>query len=360
MKLSKACGLARGFRTAVTVSLIGMIASPAMALNVLSRKTATGPSGVTQVRMELEVNRSTPTSALDILFVVDDSGSMGTHQKNLLANVDNLVKAAERSGVDLNAAVITTSAESSYNPNPNPGYAAKGMFTGLPGATVASTSSPTTPNRFSEVLKQNLTFAMVTDGDGTERPLEAVRLALSEPLRSGYNAGFLRPHAGLAVFLLTDADDQSKEPVQAYVDFLKQLKSNAVTIHAAYIPTFAPVLPGTACDRNGEDVPKRLEEALNAFGTLSESISLCETDYSSRLSAIGSKYEMIGLRTVELKIAPVISSIRLTYGSQTLVAGDLLAGWIYDSAKMQIQLGAKINWLKEPTGTKLVVEYVAQ
>lgn len=346
---------AKFVRSFVTFSLLGTLASPAMALNVLSSKTATGPSGVTQVRMELEVSRGTLTSALDILFVVDDSGSMGTHQQNLLANVDNLVRAAERSGVDLNAAVITSSVD--QDPwQPKPGYASKGKFTGLPGATVASTAN----GNFSAVLKQNLTFGMIIDGSGTEQPFEAVRLALSEPLLSGHNAGFLRPNAGLAVFLLTDADDQSPQPVQTYVDFLKQLKSNAVTMHAAFIPSTAPAAPGTACDRSGEPAPARLEEALNAFGTLSESISLCEPDYSSRLSTIGSKYEMIGLRTVELKIAPVISSIRLTYGSQTLVAGDLHHGWVYDSAKMQIQLGAKINWVKEPQGTKLVVEYIAQ
>lgn len=342
-------------RSAITASLIGLVASPAFAVQFVSQNAKSLASGVTQIRMELEVSQGTPSAALDILFVVDDSGSMTTHQQNLLANVDNLVKAAQQSGVDLQAAVVTSSVD--YAPySPKPGSAWGGNFTGLPGAKIASTAN----GNFADVLKQNLGFAMTIDGSGTEQPFEAVRLALSEPLVSGGNAGFLRPHAGLAVFMLTDADDQSPKSVQEYVDFLRQTKNNAVTMHAAYIPSTALTAPGTSCDRNGEPVPLRIEEALNAFGTLGESISLCETDYSSRLSSIGSKYEAIGLRVVQLKIAPAISSMRLTYGSQKLVAGDLHGGWIYDSAKMQIQLGSKISWMKEPKGTKLVVEYLAE
>lgn len=341
-------------RSVVTASLVGSLASPALAFHLVSQNSRSLASGSTQIRMELDVLQGANQSALDILFVVDDSGSMSTHQQNLLANVDNLVKAARQSGVDLNAAVITSSVD--YGPyNPTPGSAWGGMFTGLPGARVASTAN----GNFSDVLRQNLSFAMSTNGSGTEQPFEAVRLALSEPLVSAENAGFLRPQAALAVFLLTDADDQSSKPVQEYVDFLRQLKSNAVTLHAAFIPSTAPAAPGTACDRSGEAEPVRIEAALQAFGTLTESINLCEPDYSSRLSSIGSKYETIGLRTVQLKIAPVIASMRLSYGRQRLVAGDLRGGWVYDSAKMQIHLGEKVDWMSEPKGTKLVVEYLA-
>lgn len=341
-------------RSVVTASLVGSFASPVLAFQLVSQNSRNLASGSTQIRMELDVTQGLNRSALDILFVVDDSGSMSTHQQNLLANVDNLVKAAHQSGVDLHAAVVTSTVD--YEPyGSKPGSAWGGNFTGLPGAKIASTAN----GNFADVLKQNLGFAMTIDGSGTEQPFEAVRLALSEPLVSGGNAGFLRPHAGLAVFMLTDADDQSPKSVQEYVDFLRQTKNNAVTLHAAFIPSTALTAPGTSCDRNGEPAPLRIEEALNAFGTLGESISLCESDYSSRLSSIGSKYEAIGLRTVQLKIAPVIASMRLTYGSQKLVAGDLHGGWVYDSAKMQIQLGAKIDWMSEPRGTKLVVEYLA-
>jgi hypothetical protein len=256
-----------------------------------------------------------------------------------------------KSGVDLHAAVITTNTDTPPY-QPVPGYAHGGRLIG-----VTNKVAKTVDGNFEQVLTENLKIGMRNDGSGYETPLEAVRLALSEPLLSTDNAGFLRPNAALAVFLLTDADDQSKDPVATYVEFLKNLKQNAVTLHAAYIPTTHVVLPGATCDRSGEPMPARLEEALVAFGTLAESINLCESDYSTKLGSIGSKYEMIGVRSVQFKLPAKISTIKVTYGSTVLVAGDVLKGWVYDSAKLQLQLGQFVDWRSQPIGTKLIIEY---
>ncbi|MBN8539477.1 MAG: VWA domain-containing protein [Deltaproteobacteria bacterium] len=340
--------------TAARAVLVGAsvlsVAAPAMALNVKSHNVRYS-GGLTQIRMEVDVYQGTAPSALDILFVIDDSASMGTHQKNLLNNVSNLVNASLKSGVDLHAAVITTTVDSEPY-KPLPGYVHGGRLIG-----VTNKVAKTSDGNFEQVLTENLKIGMQLNGSGNEQPFQAVRLALSEPLLSNENAGFLRPNAALAVFLLTDADDQSLDPVATYVDFLRQLKQNAVTMHAAFIPTTHVVVPGATCDRSGEPAPARIEEALTALGTLAESVNLCETDYSSRLSTIGSKYEMIGVRSVQFKLPAIISSIKVTYGSTVLVAGDVLKGWVYDSSKLQLQLGQFINWRSQPAGTKLVVEY---
>ncbi|MDZ4084513.1 MAG: hypothetical protein U1E10_16330 [Bdellovibrionales bacterium] len=345
------------FKSLISGALVGTsvlsFATSAMALNVKSHNVRYSGAS-TQIRMEVDVYQGTAPSALDILFVIDDSGSMSTHQQNLLKNVSNLVNASLKSGVDLHAAVITTNVDSEPF-KPIPGYAMGGKLVGITNK-VAKTSD----GNFEQVLTENLKIGMQIDGSGSEQPLQAVRLALSEPLVSNENAGFLRPNAGLAVFLLTDADDQSPDPVATYVEFLRQTKQNAVTMHAAYIPTVHVVQPGAECNRSGEAAPTRIEEALTAFGTIGESVNLCEPDYSTRLSSIGSKYEMIGVRSVQFKLPPVISSIKVTYGSQVIVAGDLRNGWVYDSAKLQMQLGQYINWRSQPAGTKLVIEYTVQ
>lgn len=340
-------------RTALVGVSVLSFATSAMALNVKSNNVRYS-GGSTQVRMEVDVYQGTSPSALDILFVIDDSGSMGTHQQNLLKNVSNLVSASLKSGVDLHAAVITTNVESAPW-QPVPGYVHGGRLIG-----VTNKVAKTTDGNFEQVLTENLKIGMRNDGSGNEQPFDAVRLALSEPLLSTENAGFLRPNAGLAVFLLTDADDQSKDPVATYVEFLRNLKQNAVTFHAAYIPTAHVVLPGATCDRSGEPLPARIEEALTAFGTMTESINLCEPDYSTKLGSIGSKYEAIGVRTVQFQLPAQIPSIKVTYGNQVLVAGDVLKGWVYDSSKLQLQLGQFINWRTQPAGTMLVIEYVAE
>lgn len=69
--------------------------------------------------------------------------------------------------------------------------------------TVLTPDLPDQAELFAELV------AVGTRGAGFEMGLEAARLALSEPLRSGANAGFLRDDARLALVFVTDEDDYS-------------------------------------------------------------------------------------------------------------------------------------------------------
>ncbi len=306
---------------------------------------------VSKVKLEVEVPRSgAGPTALDILFVVDDSGSMTDHQAKLLANVSELVRASRDSGLNLHAAVITTNMDTQPW-NPAPGISWAGQFAG-----VVKKVAATRDGDFETILADNLKSAMTTMGSGTEQPFAAVQAALSEPLLSGVNTGFLRDGAGLAIFVLTDADDQSQMKVPDFVAFLRNLKSKApVTMHAAYMPSNDP-----AAARSGEPLPLRIEETLTAFGTMADSVSLMDPLFASKLKSIGEGYEIAGLRVVQLKIAPVVSTMKLTYGTETFDAGDLSYGWTYNSKKMEVLLGEQIDWLSQPVGTPLVIKYTAK
>jgi hypothetical protein len=329
----------------VSLALAGVVSTSAKAMEV--RRQATRATGTkTQVKMEVEVGNSAqnPRMALDILFVIDDSGSMGSHQQNLLANVGDLVRASLASGADIHAGVISTSMEPAWGTPPGP---SRGEFAGVNKKFASSTDGD-----FEKVLTENLNQAMNTNGSGTEQPFAAIKAALSEPVLSGANKDFMRPGAALAVFLLTDADDQSAIAVSDFVAFLKGLKTKApVTMHAAFIP-----VAEKTCDRAGEPESLRLEEALTAFGTLADSFSLCDT-FGSKLGKIGEGYEVIGLRTVQLKLVPELSTMKITYGTETFQPADLLYGWVYDSSKMQIKFGEKIDWFSQPADTRVMIEY---
>ncbi len=304
----------------------------------------------TQVVMDVDVSGSSkPGNALDILFVVDDSGSMQLHQKNLLANVGDLVRAALSSGVDVHAGVVSTNMESTPW-NPAPGVSYQGRL----GGTVKKFAA-TRDGDFEQVLTDNLKLVMNVNGSGTEAPFAAVTAALSEPLVSNENKGFLRTNAALAIFVLTDADDQSNISVPDFVKMLKVLKGKLpVTLHAAYIPKSV-----TTCDRSGEPEPLRLEEALAAFGTAQESFNLCEA-FGPKLRTIGEEYVSIGLANVQLKLEPILATMKVVFGSETFEAGDILNGWVYDSQKMQLLFGANIDWMSQPAGTRLKIEYFAK
>ena len=141
----------------------------------------------------------------DILFVVDDSGSMQPHQTNLANNLAAFINKLQTSAVvnDFQIGVTTTSV-TGFGGN---GTGEQGCFVG----PILAGGSPTLVADFQAQV------AVGTGGSGKEQPLLAMRRALEGPLPAGCtnNAGFLRPGAKLAVVLLTDEDDCSDAAVAA-------------------------------------------------------------------------------------------------------------------------------------------------
>jgi hypothetical protein len=177
----------------------------------------------------------------DILFVVDDSGSMADNQANLAANLGAFIDSLAASPVqnDFRIGVTNTSIEgykTSAATNAIQAYTA-GPAVGVPypdGAILAVAQSAAGAgisgaflydaaagawggNRILDAgrvsLQQDFKANVLvgTRGSGREQPFRAARLALSDRLADA-NAGFLRPGARLAVFFLTDEDDCSGDP----------------------------------------------------------------------------------------------------------------------------------------------------
>jgi len=136
----------------------------------------------------------------DILFVVDDSGSMLDEQTNLQNNLASFITALRDSPVanDFQVAVTTTSVSIWGASTPTGEH---GSFVG----PVLAGDSPTLVSDFQGQV------VVGTAGFGKEQPLAAVEAALAPAILApgGANEGFLRPGARLAVVILTDEDDCS-------------------------------------------------------------------------------------------------------------------------------------------------------
>jgi hypothetical protein len=171
----------------------------------------------------------------DILFVVDDSGSMSEEQANLVDNLAGFVDtlAASAIEIDYRIAVTTTSVEgfqgeTTYSGGAEAGkpYPAGAIVADDPGTATAgdlvydaslygSTGgwgglrflSRGAPQADVDAFKEN--FRVGTSGSGKEQHFRATRLALSDRIADGVNAGFLRHGSNLAVVFVTDEDDCS-------------------------------------------------------------------------------------------------------------------------------------------------------
>ncbi|HET6921953.1 MAG TPA: vWA domain-containing protein, partial [Anaeromyxobacteraceae bacterium] len=199
----------------------------------------------------------------DILFVVDDSGSMGEEQQNLATSFGAFVQelAALPSKSDFQIGVTTTSIDEPVSvtdlqdtfrrPGPNLGapypkgalVAVDDLGLYVPEPRILRGDSPTLVQDFQRNVKVG------TAGSGKEQGLRAALLAVTDRVADGKNAGFLRPGARLVVIVVSDEDDCSDpldlaapqilgDPAQCHQASLKNL--------AGIVPTPAGDLPATS------------------------------------------------------------------------------------------------------------------
>jgi len=235
---------------------------------------------------------------VDVLFVVDNSGSMGDEQNSLAANFQNFITSATSQWqTDYHLGVITTDMDE--------GNALKGQLMGDPRyVTLADPVS-----KFSSNVKVG------ANGSGTERGLAAMHAALSLPLTGkpdpavpcqsdadcsapakcvleqgtkqcgGYNMGFVREDATLEVVFVSDEDDASSAALSFYIDFLKTIKgfANDNLMHAHSIVGD----PGQGCDGSGgsADSGDRYFEVSKQTGGKYHSI--CDSNWAYKLEDIG-------------------------------------------------------------------------
>lgn len=162
---------------------------------------------------------------MDLVFIVDDSGSMSEEQANLAHNFPKFVKVLNdyqtKSGakLDWRAAITTTGRDVTYNitppipfPIPIPPSSEKGDNGAFRQKKDCGSlrrwverNDPDADETFSCLAEVG------TGGPSIEMPLESLKLALNDRVTDGTNTGFLRPDALLAVVILTDEDDCSRE-----------------------------------------------------------------------------------------------------------------------------------------------------
>ena len=257
---------------------------------------------------------------VDILWVVDDSGSMQDEQNALSNNFQSFISFADSLSVDYQVGVITTEVNDSsvsgvlwacngYNPIIDASDANRvAAF-----QCAARVTNPPNGNR-----RPN-----PGGSDSQEAGLQAARIALDVPNVTGANNGFLRSDARLAVIIVSDEDDQSDGSVNLYVDFFRNLKGfrNSQLVSVSAIAGDVPNGCSTAVAGD------RYAAAASALNGRFESI--CASSWTNMLRGIG--LGVFALRSSWTLSRPADpSTIRVTVNGQT-VSQSSTNGWTYDS-----------------------------
>ncbi len=292
-----------------------------------------------------ELRKNTSKAAfnpkVDILFVIDNSGSMDVHQNNLASNVEKFTAGIQNNAIlDYHIGVTTTSVDEFRIP----GYG--GWLSGSPLFV-----ERTTPNAM-QALANNMHVGI--DGSATEAVFQPVVMAFDPANLTGHNRGFYRPEAQLVVVFITDAEDQSVSTgPEQLIQFLTDLKGgdlSQVLSYAVYVPSSV-----VGCPRDqGMTLPLRIEDFLDL--AKAKAFSLCDPDFGKKLGELGDDLvKRIG-RVILLDRVPDINSIRVQFGTQS-IAKDPVGGWAFDPARNALVLGSGIQWTEQPVGTQLEIEF---
>ncbi|MEZ4267219.1 MAG: hypothetical protein R3F39_12645 [Myxococcota bacterium] len=293
---------------------------------------------------------------VDVLFVIDNSGSMTEEQDLLASGFSDFIAGAASSQNNYHIGLVTTDIDDAGELQGTPRYV-----------------TPATVGAFAQNVKVG------TNGSGTERGLESAKLALSAPnttqtnttcgtfsscpsglvCRDGFcggaNAGFLRTTAGLEVIFLSDEEDQSSGTTTSYLSFFQALKGGAAKglfhAHALVGP------PGGCTSVNGvADSGARYTSLVKSTNGVFASI--CSASFSTALKAIAAIAFGPGAR-FPLSEQPVVNSIAVKVdGVGCLAQSASGTNWSYSNADHSVTFDPAGKCLPAP-GQTVVITYDA-
>lgn len=171
---------------------------------------------------QVDVFFQNPPPQVDLLLVIDNSGSMAGYQALVAARFDELREWLVEAEVDYHIGVVTTTIERPYTNE----YCSSEDIDEIPPAGHLHKDTFMTP----ETEEARTTFADLVAvgicGSAGEKGLEVARIALSPELvgPGGANERFIRQEASLSILFVSDEQDQSAEPVAHYVNDFYQVK----------------------------------------------------------------------------------------------------------------------------------------
>lgn len=276
---------------------------------------------VSEVMLEAEA-----PAPVDILWVIDNSASMASYQQAVKDNMAAFVtELSKEKDVEWRMGLLSTS----VNNAPFLGMGSTGTFDSL------------TPNPV-DVFNSAVSLLGIK-GLGQEKAITPILNSVKK------YPEFFNKKAVLALFIVTDAPEQSQESVEQFLSDLAALKGDSRRI----ITYGAFAAPDLGCRRTDDPwtyANSKYEAMVNANG--GKKFSLCSANFGSNMAAIAAN---ISARTqwarLNMPLKPDPDSIKVDYNG-----APLKQGWRFDSAKNAIEI-YDISPLSSPTG-KLTVKFL--
>ena len=238
------------------------------------------------------------TAITDILFVIDNSGSMSSNQTNFKNNFDSFIAVFSAAGVDYQIAFITTDDENFVN-----------------GTIVTSASADPVGD------VNTIVDSIGVTGSAYERGLYYSYLATQPGADAGVGSIFLRPDAKLVIIYVSDEPDYSSSLVSPsdVSSHLGALKSSSVMVMAHAV---AGDYPSGCSSNGGASFGSGYYDVVGDLG--GTFMSICASDWGAQMDTLAR--ESMALMSFPLSDTPIEDTI------DVLVDGVTNIDWIYDGS----------------------------
>lgn len=278
-------------------------------------------------KREKFLQSSSQTKKLDIVWIIDNSGSMSDEQTALGLNFSAFINEFIKKDVDFKMAITTTDVSS---------WDKKGKM--VTGSDVKLTSAAARANETQFKTDFRTLVKVGTLGSGFEKGLEA-----SEGFMQKYASTFVRSDAYLAVVVLSDEEDQSSKSVSHYTDYLKNFKSEAGLVKVYSIVD-------TGKTNSGTGITTGFQRYADASKNTAGKVSNIRDDFYKSLSAMGDSIINL-LDSFALANNPVPGTLRV------YVNGIETSDHTFDASSRSIKFN--VNQVP-PVGSEVTVYYVQQ
>jgi len=248
------------------------------------------------------------TVDVDILFVVDNSGSMMSNQTNLKNNFSSFISAFASSGVSYQIAIITTDSSSFVGP--------------------IIDSSSTDPTGEFDTQIDSIGVGGSTMEKGLHYAYESTTVGDAAP-----GAGFQRPDARLVVVYVSDEPDHSDHGATSgmtYADYANSLKSLKSSLDLIVAHAIAGDYPSGCSANGGAQFGEGYYEVVSQ--TAGTFMSICAADWSVTMDTLARDSIMSNGFTLTGDAIP--DSI------EVYVDSVLVTSWIYDEATRTVLLAS--------------------
>ena len=277
---------------------------------------------------------------VDVLFVVDDSGSMSEEQVNLSDSFEAFIYEAASWDSDYQIAVTTTTISLLE-------LSGGALYGSPPWVTAANWE------KFVNIVEVG------TSGSGDEQGIWAAYIATSSPLIDppegtceidsdcglhrvcrvgmcqGVNHGFFREDAALEIVFVSDEEDHSPEELEAYLNHFRGIKGYA---HPELLHMHAIVGPAGGCSSSNGSAEAGHRYMNLADATGGAVYSICELDFAKGLEGIG---EIAFASKMEYTLSQIPAPTTIMVTIEGLPCPALTGGifnWVYDAEDNTVTL----------------------